>query len=146
VKRFSGAFTFRPQYKADYELQIEKKPGPGPQVYTLEEKLVKPTRYSNPLAGGHDKKNGLKVDKNPGPGQYEVPNTLADESKKKAKYSTASKLNNTSMMSQSMSVISSPRECAFSVALMGEPFNPVGFIKPTTTSYGRRDHALLNVP
>lgn len=50
------------------------------------------------------------------------------------------------MMSQSMSVISSPRECAFSVPLMGEPFNPVGFIKPTTTSYGRRDHALMSLP
>jgi len=87
----------------------------------------------------------LIVDKNPGPGQYELPNTLADESKKKAKYSIASKvnLNNTSMMSQSMSVISSPRECAFSVPLMGDPFTPIGFIKPTTTSYGRRDNALL---
>lgn len=45
-----------------------------------------------------------------------------------------------------MSIISSPRECAFSVPLMGEPFNPIGFIKPTTSSYNRRDIALMKVP
>ncbi len=105
---------------------------------------MKPTRYSNPLAGGHAKKDSLIVDKNPGPGQYDVQNTIAEESKKKAKYSIASKVNiNSTSMSHSVSVISSPRECAFSVPLMGEPFNPVGFIKPTTSNYGRRDNALL---
>jgi hypothetical protein len=29
---------------------------------------------------------------------------------------------------------------------MGEPFNPVGFIKPTTSNYNRRDIALMKIP
>ena len=45
-------------------------------------------------------------------------------------------------MSHSASMISSPRQCAFSVPLMGDPFNPVGFLKAPATSYGRRDMAL----
>jgi len=40
-------------------------------------------------------------------------------------------------------MIGSPRECAFSVPLMGDPFNPEGFIKSPISSYGRRDMALL---
>lgn len=68
VRRFTGAYTCRPKYKRFDELVHERKPGPGPQVYSIEEKLVKQTRFTNPLVGGHGLKNGLIIDKNPGPG------------------------------------------------------------------------------
>lgn len=144
VKRFSGAFTCRPRFKRAEEHQIEKRSGPGPQVYTIEDKLIKDTKYNYILAGGHAPKDGLIVDTNPGPGAYELPNTIAQNSIKKSKYSKTSLLNKqNSYLSQSTSIISSPRECAFSIPLMGDPFNPVGFIKSPTSSYGRRDMALL---
>lgn len=145
VKRFTGAFTCRPRFKRPEDHHIEKRSGPGPQVYTVEDKLVKQTRFVNVLAGGHAKKDSLVIDKNPGPGEYVLPNTLADVSLMKAKYSKPSLMSKQhSVLSQSVSVISSPRECAFSVPLMGDPFTPIGFIKPMTSSYNRRDFALMS--
>lgn len=144
VKRFAGAFTLKGRFKRAEEHQLEKRSGPGPQVYTIEDNIVKQTRYNNVLVGGHAPKDSLMIDKNPGPGTYDPPNTIANISIKKSKYSKTSLLNKTgSFLSQSTSMISSPRECAFSVPLMGDPFNPVGFIKSPTSSYGRRDMALL---
>jgi hypothetical protein len=62
-------------------------------VYTLEEKLVKQTRFTNVLAGGHAKKNSMLIDENPGPGNYVLPFTIAEESLKKSKYSKSSLVN-----------------------------------------------------
>lgn len=93
VKRFTGAFTLKGRFKRAEEHHIEKRPGPGPQVYTIDDSLVKQTRYNNILCGGHAPKDGLIIDKNPGPGSYDLPNNIAEKSLKKSKYSKSSLLN-----------------------------------------------------
>jgi hypothetical protein len=86
VKKFTGAFTIKGRFKRPEDHHIEKRGGPGPQVYTLEENLVKPTRFNNLLAGGHAPKDSLQIDKNPGPGEYELPYTIAENSLKRSRY------------------------------------------------------------
>lgn len=93
TKKFYGAFTLKSRFKLAEEHQIEKRSGPGPQVYTIEDKLVKQTRYNHLLAGGHAPKDGLIIDKNPGPGSYDMEETtIALKSLKKAKYAKSSTL------------------------------------------------------
>lgn len=92
VKRFNGAFTLKGRFKRAEEHEVEKRSGPGPQVYTIADEVVKQTRFNNVLAGGHAPKDSLIIDKNPGPGSYDLPNSLADNSKKKSRYSRASLL------------------------------------------------------
>ena len=105
---------------------------------------MKQTRFTNVLAGGHALKSGRVIDTNPGPGTYDIPDSIADKSIKKSKYSKSSLMNKTnSFLSQSASMLSSPRECAYSVPMMGDPFTPIGFMKSPNTSYGRRDMAKL---
>ena len=57
---------------------MERRPCPAPNTYKIEENLVTQTRFNNILAGGHAPKDGLQVDKNPGPGEYEFPNTISE--------------------------------------------------------------------
>ena len=93
IKKFLGAFTLRPRYKQAEEHAIEKRSGPGPQVYTINDNLVKDTRFNHLLVGGHAPKDGLIIDKNPGPGSYDLPNNIAEVSLKKSKFSRSSLAN-----------------------------------------------------
>ena len=54
------------------EIKNENTPGPGP-AYIPDDKIVKPTRYNNILLGGHAPKDYFNPDKNPGPGEYTIP-------------------------------------------------------------------------
>ena len=90
VKRFYGAFTLKSRFKLPLEHQIEKRSGPGPQVYTINDNITKPTRYNHLLLGGHAPKDCYIIDKNPGPGHYEPQNTIAVLSRKKTHQSRTS--------------------------------------------------------
>lgn len=65
------------------DIMKKNEPRPSPSQYNVDEKLVKLTRYSDINAGGCSPKDGLKISKNPGPGHYRTPSTIADESMKK---------------------------------------------------------------
>lgn len=93
VKKFTGAFTCRGRFKRAEEYAIEKRSGPGPQVYSIDEKLTKPTRYTDLLAGGHAPKDGLIIDKYPGPGTYDNPDNIAEKVVRHIKNSKSSLMN-----------------------------------------------------
>ena len=70
VKRFYGAFTLKARFKRSEEYALERRPGPAPNAYKIEDNLIQQTRYNNILVGGHAPKDSLQFDKNPGPGEY----------------------------------------------------------------------------
>jgi hypothetical protein len=97
VRRNYGVFTLKPRFPTIEEIKHEQKPGPGP-VYIPHDHIVKPTRYNNILAGGHAAKDYYKPDKNPGPGEYEIPD-IADKSYRYAKsYRTSQIVRQQSLM------------------------------------------------
>jgi Sperm-tail PG-rich repeat len=81
VKKFFGAFTCSNRYKMPEEYNTERRSGPGPQAYSIDDNLVKQTRFNNLLVGGHAPKVSIAyVNNNPGPGTYENPFSIASTS------------------------------------------------------------------
>ena len=72
VKRNYGIFTLKPRFRMIEDIKNENRPGPGP-AYIPDYKIVKPSRYDNILAGGHSPRDWFSPDKNPGPGEYTIP-------------------------------------------------------------------------
>jgi hypothetical protein len=52
VRRNYGIFTLKPRFRMIEDIKNENRPGPGP-AYIPDDKIVKPSRYDNILAGGH---------------------------------------------------------------------------------------------
>lgn len=98
--------------------------------------MVRSTRYSKILAGGTHLKDGLVINKNPGPGQYREGNSIMDVATSKAKTQSSSFASTLgkSWYSTQLSPNGSPRACAFAKPHSGEPFNEFGFLK----SYNER--------
>lgn len=101
--------------------------------------MVKSTRYSKILAGGTQPKDGLIINKNPGPGEYKEGNSIMDIAISKSKNpssSFASTLGK-SWYSTQISPGASPRACAFAKPHSGEPFNEFGFLKSYNARFNR---------
>ena len=115
------------------DIKNENRPGPGP-AYIPDDKVVKPSRYDNILLGGHAPRDWFSPDKNPGPGEYTIPD-IATKSHRMAKsYRTSHVVRqNSLMMTQSETFVGSPRECAFNIAAQGDPFHPAGYIRGPQT-------------
>ncbi len=80
VKRSALAYSCSYRYPRDDEMKMVKHPAPGPQRYAIKDELVKNTRFSKIHCGGFSPKDGLIISKNPGPGHYQNPPSLADVS------------------------------------------------------------------
>jgi hypothetical protein len=99
----------------------------------VKDNLVKSTRYNKVHAGGYSPRDYLTINKNPGPGDYENPTSIADITQKRSgrlSSNFASKTGSSWLSkSQFNSGLVSPRDCAFSTPNSGEPFSHFGSFK-----------------
>jgi len=88
VRRNYGIFTLKPRFRMIEDIKLEKKPGPGP-AYIPHDHVVRPARYNNILVGGHAPKNWHTFDKNPGPGEYDIPDIAVKSHREAKSYRTS---------------------------------------------------------
>lgn len=87
VKKKSGIYSIRPQYELAELIYIQNEKRPTPSHYKIDEKHVKPARFSKIHAGGYGLKDGLIISKNPGPGHYRTTSSIVEDSFKKGEMS-----------------------------------------------------------
>jgi len=90
TKRSSNAFSCRVKLPLIEEVSHLKQPHVSPERYNVKDELLKATRYSKILVGGTMPKDGMIINKNPGPGQYKEGNSIEDIANSKAKTQTSS--------------------------------------------------------
>ena len=129
VKRQSRIYSMRPTYMRAEEIFKKNEPRPSPCQYAIEEKLVKSTRYTAINAGGYSQKDGLAINKNPGPGHYKSPSSIADDQFRRIELNKTFYSTQKSFLSKGTSLQYSPRNCSFALPNSGEPFTHTGAIK-----------------
>ena len=60
----------RPKYMRIEDIMREKDEKPSPHDYNINDRLTRDNRYQSIKAGGTSPKDGLVINKNPGPGYY----------------------------------------------------------------------------
>lgn len=84
VKKRTAAYSLSGRFPHISEVYKAKEKRPGPADHEVNDQLVKSTRFAKPHAGGYSPRYYLNLNKNPGPGDYENPNSIADLTNKRS--------------------------------------------------------------